>query len=668
MNVREETARRLFVDPANSEAAQSWVAASYLLSQTDSCLSAAREVPPSELLLASEEIISLDNKLEALKNDSLQILSNGAFVSTEKDALTDLPGSVVDGISAEIGRLWMALDPWEKAFGSEMLFPVREAIVSERLSRTLRSVFHRRLVPELRNSADSGTFSEICLNLAAFVSFDLGSTFRTEKGILPVRDDTFDFMKMELGERFDKARVAWFFELMKKTMASKFEGLGHSALIRDSSRHITYMPYHTLCMLSTCIRTHAKSKDFGKARNYKGSAIEDVMFNAITAYLQTVHPRNGRKLRRYPLPDSMGDVDVAGFDAKNLLLIEAKFWNSPTVGDLEEELDKFKRRFDYVQKNLAKLGFDNSLKVIPIFFTPYAPFPKFHEILLLPSFSAVLFFLQTKFDPRQFRLIEGDERINKFVQTDHGEHLDAYDGSWVSGDIRENTYRIQDGVVDSFVSDEITVYVMGPSGNTYTIICELNETIASQLRDSGVGPGTVIRMGLYNLLGGWAPTQLCFFRVVKNSGDTQGLTPRMMLTLANASSAQRGFVIGTWGIKLGNEILAFIDRWKIDLPSLLARLDQKGQNYLSGLGAALGLQNMWDHLAQCGCGDVFATSKELATQLSKTYADGKLRCRSCDPELETKIRTLSGEGGRFISYREFAESASSQVKTGGDAP
>ncbi len=627
MNVREDAAAGLLSDPGNFEFARKWVAASHLLVQADTCSSSADEVvSPPELLLASEEVIRLDDRLEALRKNCLDVLDDGTFVRTEKERLREVPSSVLNGITAEIGEGWTALGSLETVFGKDLVYPIRELITSEALSRSLPAVFHRRLAPDLNNASRATAFSRICSSLAAFIGFIIGPAFRSNNGILPVPDQGFGFMKRLLEKEIDKEQLAWFFGLASKIKGSKLEGLGYSTIIRDSSAQLTYLPYHSLYMLSVRTYKYTTSTELGSAANYKGRAIEDVLFNGATACLQTTHPKNSRKLLRYQLPDGKGDLDVAGFDKSNLLLIEAKFWDSPTVESLEEELDKFMQRIEYVRQNLSKLGFEPGLKITPVFFTPYAPFPKWQEIILLPSISSIISFIFTKFGPRPFELIAGDERIRQFVQTDRKDRLMALDGSMVSSDVPENLYRIHDGVVDLLEDNEITVYAMTLAARAYPIFCEVSEPVAQQLRSSGVGHGTVIRMGLYNVLGGWAPTQLCCFRVLKSFEETKGQSPEMILTLANASSAKEAFVLRTWGEQLGKEILDFTKRWDVDLPKLLARLERKGQNYLSGVGIALGLQDMFDHVEQCSCGDVFGTSKKLAVQLSKLYPDGKPRC------------------------------------------
>ncbi len=654
MNSREDAAAGLLSDPGNFELARTWVAASYLLVQADACKSFEDEaVSPPELLFASEEVICLDDRLEALRRNCLDVLDDGAFVWTENERLRAVPSSVVNGITAEIGEGWTALDSLEKIFGHDLVYPIRELIASEALSRSLPAVFHRRLAPDLSNASKATVFSRVCASLAAFIGFTIGPAFRSNNGILPVRDQSLEFMKQLLEKEFDKEQIAWFFSLASKVKGSKLEGLGYSTLVRDSSAQLTYLPYHSLFMLSVRTYKYTTSTNIGSAANYKGRAIEDVLFNGATACLQTTHPRNSRKLLRYQLPDGKGDLDVAGFDKSNLLLIEAKFWDSPTIDSLEEELDKFMQRIEYVRQNLSKLGFEPGLKITPVFFTPYAPFPKWQEIILLPSISSIISFIFTKFGSRTFELIAGDERIRQFVQTDRKERLMALDGSMVSSDIPENLYRIQDGVVDLLEDSEITVYAMTLAARAYPIFCEVSESVARQLRSSGVGPGTVIRMGLYNVLGGWAPTQLCFFTVLKSFEETKGQSAEVILTVANASSAKEDFVLRTWGDQAGRQILDFVKKWNVDFPKLLTRLDQKGQNYLSGVGIALGLQDMFDHVEQCSCGEVFGLSKALAVQLRTLYRDEKLRCPGCDPEFSTKIRKLTGNVGTLLGIGDL---------------
>ena len=428
MNAREVAAKRLLSDPANVDFARNWVAASYLLVHTDSCSGPKEAVLPFELLSASKEVIWLDDRLEALRNNNLDVLDDGTFVWTEKEKLQQIPSSVLQAITAEIGEGWTALEGMEKMVGADILYPVREVIESETLSRSLSRAFHRRLAPDLNSASKATDFSEISLNLAALIAFILGSEFKTANGILRASDQRFGFIKRELEREFDETRVAWFFSLMGKNVGSEMEGLAYSTVLRDSSAQLTFLPYHSLYMLSISSYKYTDAKSIGKAWNYKGRAVENVLFNAVTSCLQTRHPMDGRKLLRYQLPDDKGDIDVAGFDKSNLLLMESKFWDSPTVESLESELDRFKLRVDYVQQNLSKLGFDEGLKITPVFFTPYAPLAMWSQIRLLPSVSSIIYFLTKNFGPRRFRLIDGDERISQYVQMDNNGRFIPLDG------------------------------------------------------------------------------------------------------------------------------------------------------------------------------------------------------------------------------------------------
>jgi len=665
MNAREDAARRLPLEPANTDLARRWVAASYLVAQANSCSSTAEIVSrPLELLPFAEKAIRLSDRLEALRKNNLEVLKDGTLVYTEKERLREVPSSVRRGITAEIGEGWTALDGLEKLVGNEVLYPVGEVIAAETLSRTMSEAFHKRLAPDLNSASKTTVFSGICASIAAFVAFTIGAAFRRRNGILPVSEKVFEFIKKNLEEKFGKPGVAWFFHLMSTIQASKLDGLAYSTLVRDSFSQLTYVPYHSLIMLSLISFKFTISKKLGTAANYKGSAIEDLLYNGVTASLQTKHPKNTQKLLRYQLPGNNGDIDVAGFNETNLVLLEAKFWDSPTIASLELELSKFEHHIEYVQTHLADLGFDKRLKIISIFFTPYAPLPKWHDIILLPSISSIISFLLTTFGPRPFTLIVGDDKIRQFVQADTKEHfMAALDGSKISPDIDEDIYRIQDGAVAELEDTELAVYVMAPSGRTYPIFCEINDKVATDLRSSGVGPGTVIRMGLYNLLGGWAPTQLCSFRVLKSSEETKGQSPEWTLILENASSAPDEFVLRTWGDELGKEILDFIHKWHVDFPKFLVRLEQKGQNYLSGVGVALSFQDKFDHVEQCSCGDLMGLPKQLADQLRALSSDGKLKCKFCDTELESKIRNLSGGTGGFLDFADLVELASKKEKS-----
>jgi hypothetical protein len=639
---REKAAALLHENPNDERSARAWIAATFLISRIPAS-SGESKPNVARQMNSSAQIVSMYDGVEALSSGLRVTNGKGNSYVTEREVLAKVPARVARKIAARLGlpASLNDLERMERTLLAENVLTILDLVRSETISRTLKSVFHKRLLPHLNSSKETSRFHDAMLNAAGAVAFTLGPAFAGETGTLEMSSDSFSSLKNEVSRGKGKA-VSTFFERVGKRPGPNASGLGYATIVKDPASEVFYVPYHSLFLLATATYAKSAEKSVGRAANYKGSVTENLIYGAVSAFMNMVNPKDGKKLLRYQLPQPYGDIDVGGFDEKHLLLIESKYWDAPTVESLEEELSKFVKRVEYVQENLSDLGFSPTLHVIPFFYTPYPPFATFERIQMVPSVSALIYHLETNYRHRPFKLIDPEPALIGFLNRDPGERLLAFDVSKRFRKTSPNKYWIHDAVFEGLDQREATLSVMVPSGQTMPIICEVSDKVAEELGSGRVPPGTVIRTLLYNLTGGWSLTQLASFKVLSTPNGASNFDAALRLQLASPNASIREFVLRNWGGKLATDILKFISRWYIDLPKLVFRLQEKGQNYLSGVGVALGMESIYDGLAQCPCGEIVGYMSDVEAPMRKQYRDGLLRCKNCDPSVGNKLARITG--------------------------
>lgn len=649
---RASAAEQLLSSPQDKDAARMWVSTSLLLAW-NSVQNDGKYVTYSEVLWVSEQVITLYSLIKSLKNGQSVVLEDDVIINTELRGLDFVPDSVLVSLKTELNIPEMPDDIlWSgETIIKELAFSHLELVRSETISRSLKAVFNERLVPHLNSSKASSEFLDICLKISAITSFTLGPAFKPTLGTLEAPPFLFDFIVNRISGDMDQNITESFFKRMGNKAVYGINGLGYTAIIRNEVTGNYHICYNSLTLLS--IATYNRSKDpfVGRAHNIKGKVFEEVLFNGVSGYLNTLHPVNGSKLLRYQLPNAKGDIDVGGYNEDILIVIESKNWDAPNISSLEEEIRNFESKIEYINENLEDLGFNQNLEVRPIFYTPFPPYPKWNDILLIPSQLFLYLYLGQTFGIRDLPLLSEDKRVSTFLEQDEGERAFALDLSDCIKDIPENTFRIQDGIVKDFDESEITVYILTYNLDLMFLICDINASIYEKIINDKLRAGSYLRMALYNVSGGWTPTQLLDYTFIKNV--QLPFNPLTELTYENPRTTIIETIRNIWGGTMGDSILDFISKWDIDLQKLIRRLNEKGQNIFSGVGIALGLNDINEHVSQCSCGEIVACSNELFESLRKEYPDGMIKCKYCDPEVHDKISNIIGHEVISLSLGEI---------------
>jgi hypothetical protein len=202
-----------------------------------------------------------------------------------------------------------------------------------------------------------------------------------------------------------------------------------------------------------------------------------------------------------------------GYDARHVLLLECKFWDSPTLIALEAELAKFEKKLDYIQNNLEKFGLNKRLKVIPLFYTPYAPYSGWHSIYILPTAVAFGIKLGAFFQPRKIKLFKSIPELERLLDIVTSPLPFPIDASRIAEELPSNKYNIHDGIVFKYDNNEVTVFYEIPV-SLYGILTylDINEETFCKLRKENVVSGDIIRMLTVNLNDTWTMIQLLDFR------------------------------------------------------------------------------------------------------------------------------------------------------------
>jgi hypothetical protein len=636
--LREEAARLLLEDPTDEDHARNWVALSILMRFLRPGLKSPT-VTFRELYGLSYEIQQISDKIAAIEMGNL-VASRDGLIATETEPILKCPKSVTRYLDSTLGpeSTRTGDSGGERAMFLHMMIDARALIVSETLSRTMQNCFHIRLLPALGVTYSPEEFRDVSVDVATWASLILGKDFRKGSGLLVAPKEVFDFVyasvKRSHGERVTNAFFAGVGD--EGTTLSSLEGLGHTCITRDRIRGYYLVPYHSLLLLATASYKHAKNRETGLASNVKGKPMEEVIFATITGIVDTTHPKSGKKLLSFVLPEGGGDLDAGGIANGSLVIVESKSWDAPTVSALERELEKFEKTLNYVERHKEVLGFDG-LSIVPMFFTPFPPYPRFNAITLVPTVLSLTLLLAKRFGVRRFELTEGSKAAQEFFESDRDERLLALDVSETLTDLPSNTYRIQEGIVSEIDDDEVTVHVCLITGDVLPFYFDINESIRNRLRDSSVVPGTLIRMLLLNLTGTWANVQLVDFKVVRPSGDKAKANPESVLKELNPKSSDQLFIAQTWGGQESADVVNFAEKWHINVRKLVDRMKVKGMNPLTGMSAVLEFESPDATILQCDCGNVFRVPTKFLQRTSGAKEVDRLRCPDCDPSIAKSL-------------------------------
>lgn len=650
---REKAAYKCLAQTTSKEdAIKRWLSISYLLSKYPWKGSGSPSNSFIEYLISSaEEILEYENICLRLKNDIEKIISVNSSeinVPTEFDVLNSIPEEVLKQYAQQFTLMNDKKENGWRNFDLEfikevMVQPGLPIVVGDEIYRHLKRAYPYRILPQLSPSMVHD-FIEMSLTLAGFIAFQLGQNFANQYGILKTHIQFLEEVKTFLfKEKSEKVR--WFFEQLENSGAKFQNNMGKTVIFKTVDGAV-FLPYFSLYLLAHLCLRWEKRPEKGEYYRYIGKTVEDVIFSFISAYsANTNHPKTGKPLLRVSHPEKPGEeiADVMAYNNRYLVVIESKFWETLTIKDLEAELFKFYEKINYIKKNLVKFNLAKNLEIKPFFYVPYPPYSEWNGIKLVPSIVLLGIEISRFFTLRPTKLAPRFPKLQKILQKIKDPTPYPIDLSLIDPSIPSNTYRVQDGVVESYDMKEATVLIDNPIGLPTVLIVDISSSIFNELRDARVDKGDVIKMVLFNLNNAWTQIQLVEFKVMnryelsRSELDSYGL-----LSILQQNSGHRTIeklIFQLWGEKDGKEILNILKKWKIDFPLFLKHQIEKGQNILIGVGKLLEMANMFENLVQCKCGEVIGLGSEILKVMKEMYPDG-IRCSKCDPEQLKRLRKI----------------------------
>ena len=385
-------------------------------------------------------------------------------------------------------------------------------------------------------------------------------------------------------------------------------------------------------------------------RSQVGEEPEDWIYGLLEGYLETYTPKTKVKLLRFQIGKNLGEIDVAGFKEEKVIVIESKFWESSNVSEIERELDKFERRLVVFKHNMDKHGFSKDMKVIPLFYNPWPPFPKYGNsgIIIIPSLSALIRYLVSNFTPIVRPYAKSSEQIAQVLADDTEDHLFMSDlSSYLP--LEKDMFRIQDIQVYEIDENEIVANSYVSMGYSLPFTYDVDDECLSKIKNFGVKKGTVLRVCTYNLMGYWFNIQIVDFKIISldEAFDPDRVLAKLNYeqydeSLAHLIAGENGYLLSEIKLRYGLNLKKFFD-WAV----------ASGHNVYSATGTLLRRASIpGQKLYQCECGEIPSMSKEVYSELIKRYGND-LKCGKCDPLLLKKIKEFSGDNTlTFHNYRE----------------
>jgi hypothetical protein len=485
----------------------------------------------TEILDLSREMVQFHNEIRSLELGLAVAVKSGDkenFEWTEREPLSFVPEEAYNGPDFRTTLAGISdrdLNIETAMLQEGLMLPIWMVLLSEDISRILKRCCHSRILPFIKDASQARKFVEISreLSIQGLASNILQGVNAQGEGLIITDESGLQQIKQNLWESFHTDDVKWYFRsLISEAPDGKFD-FGCSIIVRDEQVDFVCLPLYSLLMLAYATLKWLKEADLGKALNFKGGVVEDYFFRFVNAYnLSLDDPRTGRPLLRVQHPEnpSIEIADIMGYNDKHVLVLECKFWNAPTLGELEEELSKFEEKLNYIQSNLKKFGFDKELKVVPIFYTPYAPYATWHRIPILPTAFAVGVKIGEVFSARKIKLIDKVPGLEKLFELIKGPAPFPIDASQLIKSLQPNIYNVHDGLVLKYDDTEITVFIDLPvSLYGFFLYLDITDETFRKLKQKGVSPGDIIRMITVNLNGTWTMVQLLYFKKIMEKSE-----------------------------------------------------------------------------------------------------------------------------------------------------
>lgn len=635
LNVRENAAKELADNPNSEEEAMRWLGSLFLLANLPKVETTKGEVTPMEVLTLASETLDILSSIVLCEQDKQVFLETGVRCNTELQILFRTP-SEVDQESFE--ALGFHGIPESKRFIEQMLkasmIEQLDIVKSEALSRNLRTCFPKYLLP-YKDTDRMIAYKQIAISMASFVAIQLGPHFNSSNGVLSVPISEYRDFEKEFARRHGDIASDF---LSPKDIDYYGDNLALNLIVHDAKNSVVHLPYHSLVLLTMI--SHRYVIDLKEYRSQVGEEPEDWIYGFLKGYFETFTPKTKEKLLRFHIGKDQGEIDVAGFNEKKIVIVESKFWESSNVSEIEKELDKFEKRLILFEQNKDKYGFSSEQEVIPLFYNPWPPYPKYGRlgIILIPSLVALIWYVVSKFPPIVRPYAKCTEQITSFLAEDTEDRLFMSDlSSYLP--LEKDMYRIQDIQVESIDENEVVAYSYAPMGYAYPFIYDLGDECQLKLKKTGVKKGSVLRTCTYNLQGYWFQIQIVDFRIIclEKSFD-----PERVLTELNPTQYDE-FLAGFHTGYNGNELREIATRDGISLKKFFNWAEKSGHNVYAAAGILLGrAMNPRHKFYQCECGDVASVPSDIHIELVKRYGSD-LKCRKCDPSLQSKIEEISGQ-------------------------
>jgi hypothetical protein len=484
-----------------------------------------------ELVESSKQLVESYNELSSLSHGFAVIVVDGdkeRFEWTEKEPMLFIPEEALTDETLTLDTLEIS----DRKLNAEVAFlqeglmePIQTVLLSEELSRLLKQNYHsQRILPFIQQQDQANTFVQISKQLAITgieSNVALGKQGK-EEGILVTNDEGVEITKANLCESYPTKDVNWLFEGLIKPKSDDKIDFGCPIVVKDKQLKVTCFPLYSLLMLSIANMKWVKDANFGRALNFKGSVVEEYLYRVINGYdLNLNHPLSNKPLLRVTHPDNAGIeiADIMGYDDKTLVVIESKFWDSPNLENLETEMGKFEEKIVYIEKNLSKFGFTEKLSVVPLFYTPFAPYPTWNNITITPSALTLASEIGKHFPIRKVELQIGTEETNRLLNMVNTPSPLPIDASIIIPSMKENTHTVHDVLVLEFDEEEVTVLLDLPQSlYGYMSYFDISKEVFAELKKE-VETGDIIRAVTANLNGTWSLIQLLHFKKLMKRSD-----------------------------------------------------------------------------------------------------------------------------------------------------
>lgn len=636
---------------AKSDAVKRWLSISYLLSKYPwKGIGSPRSSFVEYLIFAGEEILEYENVIHRLRKKLAEVVlidGKEEIVPTEFDVLYTIPSGVLEQYEQQLLLTKVIVEKedsksFDVSFVREtMLQPRFPLIIGDDVFRQLKRNYSHRILPFMSPS-NASDFIKISLKIAGFIAFQLGRDFGEHFGLLETDTEYLEGMKAIIIDELSE-KATWCFKQLENPSRHPAANLGETIIIKTIDDTV-FLPYFSIYLLAHLCLRWEKSSEKGEYYRYIGETVEDIVFSFVSAYsVNTNHPINGKPLLRIPHPERQGEeiADIMAYDSSNLIVVESKFREILTIKDLEIELTKFQEKIKYIKANMLKFGFSNGLQIRPFFYVPYPPYVEWNGIKLIPSL-VLLGTELTKFcKPRPIELVPRSQELQNLLQKIKDATPYPTDLSIIDSSVPQNIYRIQDGVVESYDEEEITILIDNPVGIPTILIVDISEEIYKELLANKVGKGDVIKMALVNLNNTWTMIQMVEFKTVgrvtssRDDLDIYGL--HSILRINSGEHAIEKIVFQTWGEETGKELLEVLKKWNISLPSFIQHQLEKGQNVLIAVGKLLQMATTFSTLLQCKCGEVMEFPSSEALEIFKSVSPAGIQCEKCDPGLLKRL-------------------------------